>query len=68
MLKCNIIYNKKKDFWMVYINKYLFLIIYINKNKYIDAKFSKLFFKYLFLLKILRQFGLIKSLKNLKNY
>jgi len=62
-------YNKKSYNWSIYINKYLFFTFFIkNKNKINIKNFSRLSFKYLILLKILRAFGLIKSLKNFKDY
>ena len=69
MVKIFINYNKKSYNWVVYINRYLFLTFLIkNKSNIINKKCSILYCNYLLLLKILRQFGLVKAIKNLSNY
>lgn len=69
MAKLLIKYNKKPYNWTIYINNYLFLCFFINmKNKINIKSFSKISFRYLVLLKILRTFGLVKSLKNFKEF
>lgn len=65
-MKILIKYNKKLSKWIVFLNNNVLfdmLILKINKKNY------SIFFKnYFILLKILRQFGIKKSLKNMKEY
>ena len=72
MLKLIIKYNKKKNIWLTFINKYLFITLKVGNNigyiNNVNIKYSKIFIKYFLLLKILRQYGLIRSIKNLKKY
>jgi hypothetical protein len=65
-MKIFILFNIKRDGWLIYINQNIFLTI-LNKKKYI-FKVSKNLNNYNYILKILRQFGLIKLIKNNKNY
>jgi hypothetical protein len=65
-MKIFILFNIKRDGWLIYINQNIFLTI-LNKKKYI-FNVSKNLNNYNYILKILRQFGLIKLIKNNKNY
>lgn len=61
--------NKKGYNWLVYIDNYLFLTFSLKSKIILKKKnYSKIFFNYFLLLKILRQFGLLKPLKNIKNF
>jgi hypothetical protein len=65
-MKFYIRFNKKINSWLIYINKNIFLTFLnkrINYNKY-----SNNINNYYYLLRILRQIGLIKKIKNNKNY
>jgi hypothetical protein len=65
-MKFYIRFNKKINSWLIYINKNIFLTLLnkrINYNKY-----SNNINNYYYLLRILRQIGLIKKIKNNKNY
>jgi hypothetical protein len=53
-------YNEKTNNWLIFINKQLFLNIIINNASNSNSKNIN---KYLYLSKILRQFGIIKPLK-----
>ena len=66
-MKILIKFNKKGYNWTVYLDNYLFLT-YSLKNKLFSNNHSKIFYNYFILLKILRQFGLLKSVKNLKEF
>ena len=66
-MKILIKFNKKGYNWTVYIDNYLFLT-YSLKNKLFFNNYSKVFYNYFMLLKILRQFGLLKPVKNLKKF
>jgi len=71
MLKLVIKYNKKKNIWLTFLDKYLFITLKVGNIGYINninIIYSKIFIKYFILLKILRQYGLIRSIKNLKKY
>lgn len=65
-MKIIVKYNKKTTKWTIFIdNKVLFnsTIIIKKKNNY-----SIFLYNYLIILKILRQFGLKKPIKNCKQY
>lgn len=66
-MKIAIKFNKKGYNWTVYIDNYLFLT-YSLKKKLFSNNHSNIFNNYFMLLKILRQFGLIKPLKNIKKF
>ncbi len=65
-MKIVIKFNKKLSKWMVLLdNNLIFSYFYINRN---NKSYGLIFKSYLYLLKILRQFGLKKSIKNFKQY
>jgi hypothetical protein len=68
MIKLLVQYNKHAYNWTIYLDKKLFHTVYIKKNLTTKQFFSKLSKKYLILLIILRNFGLVKPLKNFKDY
>ena len=71
MLKLTIRYNKIKNIWSAYLDKFLFTSLKVKELNYIKnikIFYSKIFLKYFLLLRILRQYGLIKSIKSLKNF
>ncbi len=61
-------FNIKFKAWMVYINKYLFKIFIYNDKLHINKYFSLNFIKYLLMVRTLRQFGLVKVLRNKNKY
>jgi len=69
-MKILIKYNKKKYKYIVRLNNKIF-INFLNK-KFIKTKnlknISLIIYNYILLIKLLRNFGLIKSLNNKKDY
>lgn len=59
-------YNLKLSKWIIFINDKVLFDIFINRN--IVNNYSIFFKSYNALLKVLRQFGLKKPLKNKKEY
>lgn len=65
-MKIIIKFNKRLSIWKVLLNNnIIFTYFYKNKN---NINYSFIFKGYLYLLKILRQFGLKKPLKNIKQF
>lgn len=59
-------YNHKLAKWTIFLNtKVLFSMFLLNND---NKNYSIFTYNYLILLKILRQFGLKKSIKNYKKY
>jgi hypothetical protein len=66
IMKIRIQYNKNKRIYIVKINNKLLFNYYLKKNK--KNNFSYMNYNYNILLKILRIFGLTKSIYNYKDY
>ena len=62
-------YNKKKYSFIIKINSFVFYIHKIRKlKKTSKINLSVLVYNYILVLKILRQFGLLKPIINLNDY
>ncbi len=59
-------FNKELSKWTIFIDKKVLLDFSLNKNIY--NNYSIFLKSYNILLKILRQFGVLKALKNKKQY
>lgn len=68
MLNIIIKYNLLLNTWILYINKYLFRIFLFTNYNYLNNFLSIYNIKYFLLVKILRQFGIIKPIINIKDY
>jgi hypothetical protein len=64
----NLYYNKKKNNFIVKLNKKLLLNLKLNKYKKVNNYMSIRVYNYLLFLRILRQFGLSKPIKNNLDY
>lgn len=69
-MKISIYYSKKNLKYLVRFNKSIFIIFYLKKFINIDLlkNISLITYNYILLLKILRIYGLIKPLKNIKDF
>lgn len=65
-MRLSIKYNTKSSMWIVYINKIMFFNLKVTRK--ICKFLSKFLHSYFILLKILRQYGLKKAIKNIKNF
>jgi hypothetical protein len=65
-MKITIKFNYKLSKWFVFVNQTLFFSYTLSKIK--RKYYSSIFKCYFILLRILRQFGLILPLKNIKDY
>ncbi len=66
-MKIIIKYNIKLAKWTIFLNNKALFSLFILKNNKIN-NYSIFFYNYLLLLKILRQFGLKKVIKNYNKY
>ena len=68
-MKVYIYYNKKLSNYNVKLDKYLFLNFFLWKEKIlIWKKISLKTYNYMLIIKLLRSFGLVKPLLNIKEY
>jgi hypothetical protein len=65
-MKIKIQYNKKKKVYIVKLDKKLLFNYYLKKKR--NNNYSFVNYNYYILLKILRIFGLIKPINNLKDF
>jgi len=69
-MKISIYYSKKNLKFLVRIKKSIFINFYLNK--FININFLKnislIMYNYILLLKILRMYGFLKPLKNIKDF
>lgn len=69
-MKISIYYSKKNLKFLVRIKKSIFINFYLNKFINIDflKNISLIMYNYILLLKILRMYGFLKPLKNIKDF
>lgn len=68
-MKLKIFYSKKTNNFIVKVKNQIFFTLLVNtKINKIRKKYSKTFNTYFYLLKMLRQFGFIKPIKNSKYF